>query len=343
MACRRGPATPMLALLLALAAPACGAAVADDFGYVRSASQAQGPGPDPGVVVVDARPLAECRERSLAGARCLPAGDLLGPQRRLPAARDLLWLLGTAGLAGHETVLVVGQDPTARDFVAGVLYAAGQRRVQILTEPVGRALASGAAAGPGRERGLVREAVFEAPMRDRLLVLRDELRAMRPAPMLLDGRSDREYWGEVPRAVRTGHLPGAISLPALQLRAALDAADGRGAVVPDGSPVAYAHDAFEGFAYLSLLVAANGVAARLYAEGWAEWAADGSLPADAVGYPDPGPVRAGGPPAASVTPSVDAPGPVAWPPREALVAAATTLALAAFAAGWWLSGRRAAS
>jgi len=326
---------PALAFLLSsLAVPAAGA----DFDYLRALP----PATAGDHVVVDTRPLAQCRERSLAGARCLPADDLLGPQRRLPAARDLLWLLGTAGLSGHETVLVVGQDPTARDFVAGVLHVAGQRRVRILAEPVARVLSGGAPAVAGRERGLVREAVFEAPMRDRLLVLRDELRAMRPAPVLLDGRSDREYWGEVPRAVRTGHLPGAISLPAQQLRATFDAADGRGAVVPGGTPVAYAHDAFEGFAYLSLLVAGHGVAARLYAEGWAEWAADGSLPADAVGYPDPGPAPAGGPAARSGAAAVGAPSAVAWPPREALVAAVTALALAAFAAGWWLSGRRAA-
>jgi len=328
----------LAALLLVAAVAAADAGAAEDFGYVRSVPDAR----SVERVVVDARPLAECRARTLAGARCLPADELLGPQRRLPAGRDLLWLLGTAGLGGHETVLVVGGDATARDFVAGVLYVAGQRRVRILTEPVSRALAGGEAAAPGRERGMIREVVFEAPMRDDLLVLRDELRAMRPMPALLDGRSDGEYWGETARAARTGHLPGAISLPASQLRASLDAAGDRRAVVPQGSPVAYAHDAFEGFAYLSLLVAGNGVAARLYAEGWAEWAADGSLPADAVGHPGQAPARAGSLPGPAATPRADAASERAWPPRDSLFAAVAALALAAFAGGWWLSGRRAA-
>ncbi len=323
-------------LLLALSALARPAQAADDFAYVRSLADAAGSD----TVVVDARALADCRERSLAGARCLPADELLGPRRRLPSARDLLWLLGTAGLNGSETVMVVGQDAIARDFVAGVLHVAGQRRVLILTQPVARVLAGGAAAGAGRERSMVREAVFEAPMRDGLLVLRDELRAMRPAPALLDGRSDAEYWGETPRVARTGHLPGAISLPAVQLRASLEAAGGRDAVVPEGRPVAYAHDAYEGFAYLSLLVAGHGVAARLYAEGWSEWATDGSLPADAVGYPEQGARRAGSAPAASTAPAAGTTAAVAWPPREALAAIASALALAAFAAGWWLSARR---
>jgi len=259
----------------------------DDFAYVRSATVADGE------VIVDTRALAECRAKSLAGARCLPADGFLGPHRRLPSARDLLWVLGTAGFSGKESVVVIGQDVTARDFVAGLLYIAGQRRVRVLTEPVGRALAGGAAAGMGQERSMIRQTVFAAPMRDDALILLDELRAMLPPPLLLDGRSDTEYWGETARAQRTGHLPGAVSLPATQLRAALGAPTDNKPVLPVGSPVAYAHDAFEGLAYLTLLTAGYGVSARLYAQGWAQWAADGALPADALGYPErPPPVSA---------------------------------------------------
>ena len=338
-------------VLLALSALARPAQAADDFAYVRSLADAVDRDT---AVVVDTRALADCRARSLAGARCLPADDLLGPQRRLPSARDLLWLLGTAGLSGHETVIVVGQDATSRDFVAGLLYLAGQRQVHILAEPVARLLGAGAAAAPGRERGMVRETVFEAPMRDGLWVLRDELRdALRsagPAPTLLDGRADGEYWGETARAPRTGHLPGAISLPAVQLRAALEAGRERRPVLPQGPVVAYAHDAFEGLAYLSLLTAGHGVIARVYPEGWAEWAADGALPADAAGYPERG-ARAASPQAAAQAPAPSSVAPrasagarpgLAWPPGEAWLAAALALVLAAFAGGWWLAGRRAA-
>jgi len=306
----------LAALLFALSVSY--ARAAEDFAYVRAVADA------PGAVVVDARPLAACREKSLVGARCLPAEDFLGPHNRLPNARDLLWLLGTAGLSGSESVLVVGQDAVARDFVAGLLYVAGQRRVQVLTEPVGRLLAQDAA--PGRSRGMVREAVFTAPMRDELLVLRDELRAKRwPHPLLLDGRTPEEYWGETVRAARGGHLPGAVSLPALQLRGT------QNPVLPEGSPVAYAHDALEGFAYLTLLRAGHGVAARLYAEGWAEWAAAGALPADAVSYPE----RAQ--PAAEKSQSPQDGG----TRSPALLALALILVATAFAAGWF-ARRRAA-
>lgn len=315
---------PVLFALVAAEATAT-----DDFAYVRAMPA------EAKVVVVDTRALSDCREKSLAGARCLPAADFLGPQRRLPDARNLLWLLGTAGLAGDEHVLVVGGDVVARDFVAGLLHVAGQRRVDVLTEPVARLLDAGAAAAPGRERASIREAVYGAPMRDELIVLRSELVAARPWPAVLDGRSEGEYWGEIARVERTGHLPGAISLPAQTLRAALDSRSAR-PLLPAPSadaPVAYAHDAYEGFAYLALLAAGHGVNARLYAEGWAEWSSDGALPADAVGYRDTAPI----PVAAEAAPATG--GAIRL---ESALAAALVFAVAAFVLGRWSTHRRRA-
>lgn len=293
----------------------------DDFAYVRDAAALL----REGSVVVDTRPVEACKLRSLSGAICLPAADFLGPHRRLPGERDLLWLLGTAGLKGDETVLVVGQDATARDFVAGLLYISGQRRLRVLTEPMGRLLESGIGTGLGRERSFAREKVFEATMRDGLVVLRDELRTMNP-PMLLDGRAEAEYWGEVARSTRSGHLPGAVSLSGLTLRAALATPAAR-PVLPEGEPVAYGHDAYEGLAYLTLLTAGYSVPARLYLAGWAEWAADGSLPVDAAAYPEQSAIRP-----AEALPVVKQDGMV--------MAGILVLALTAFSAGWWLKRKR---
>lgn len=160
----------------ALALIAMPAAAASDFAYTSRVGA--------GGTVIDSRPLADCKRASLAGARCLPAEEFLDPQRRLASERDILWLLGTAGLAGSETVLVVGEDAAARDFVAGLLYLAGQKSVRILNGTMPRL------AGGGRERGMVRSAVWTAPMRDGLWVLgadivRDKptlVAADRPAP-----------------------------------------------------------------------------------------------------------------------------------------------------------------
>lgn len=300
----------------------------DDFVYVHDVAVTL---QEEGSLVVDTRPGDVCKHRTLAGAICLPAKDFLGPHQRLPSERDLLWLLGTAGLKGGETVLVVGQDATARDFVAGLLYVSGQRHVSVLTEPVGRLLERGGPTGPGRERSFVREQVFEAPMRDELVILRDELSAMNPSPLLLDGRPEAEYWGEVARSPRSGHLPSAISMPALALRASL-ATRGTGLVFPKSEPVVYGHDAYEGLAYLTLLIAGHGVPARLYLAGWSEWAADGTLPIDAAAYPDQALARTANTQAASQRVGMA---------TGTVVVAIVGMGLIAFSAGWWLKQKRA--
>lgn len=306
-----------------------------------------------GEQVIDSRPLADCLRASLPGARCLPADDFLGPHRRLPSERDLLWLFGTAGLDGSEAVLVVGQDATARDFVAGLLYLAGQRQVRILSGPMAR---QPGATSRGRARSMVRSAVYTAPMRAELWVLKEELRRALASdpPQLLDGRTESEYWGETVRGARGGRLPGATQRPASQMFAAP-----RPSLAPPGGAIAYAHDAYEGIAYFTRLVAGDAIATRVYPGGWAEWSADGSLPADAVSHPARGPERSPaaatpatkeGRPAASATPMEIAGRPetaglpqMADPPafRIAPLAAGAFAALGlAFAAGWRFARRR---
>lgn len=165
----------MRATLLALAAIATPVWAASDFAYAQKVGA--------GETVIDSRPMADCKRASLPGARCLPVEEFLGPQGRLPNERDILWLLGTAGLHGSESVLIVGQDTTARDFVAGLLYLAGQKSVRILTGPMPR-LAEG-----GQERGMVRSAVWTAPMRDHLWVLGADI--LRDKPILIDSREPK--------------------------------------------------------------------------------------------------------------------------------------------------------
>ncbi len=309
-----------LAFGFALSLPA---AHASDFSYADDAA----PWLDAGAVVVDSRPLALCRKGSLKGARCIPAGDLLGPHRRLPNLFDIRWALGTAGLTGTETVLVVGDEPTARDFVAGILYLAGQREVAVLRAPVGR---NSTHAAPGTGRGMTRERVYLAPARDELWRLRGDIVSRlndTPALALIDGRGESEFWGETVRAARGGRLPGAESAPAATVRAAL--ARGETIIGPRmGEPVVYAHDPYDGIAYFTLLRAGAGIAARVYPGGWSEWAADGNLPADAATYPD----------RATETTAAKPPAPA---PRGATVLAGLALAAIFGAAGYYFGRRRA--
>lgn len=243
---------------------------------------------DPGIaVVIDVRPTKICEAASLPRARCVPANDILGPHDRLANVSGLLWLLGTAGLTGKETVLVAGTPARDRDFMAGLLYLAGQSTVQVLTTPIPKA---GVNLEPGEARSSTRDVVFQATVRSQAIVLRSELlQAIRSAtpPILLDGRSESEYWGRHVRATRGGHIPGAQHVEIAQLTIG---AKGRSTTSKTGidlKPVVYGHGPRDSIAFLARLIAA-GRNARVYMEGWSGWASDGALPADSVTYPDLG-------------------------------------------------------
>lgn len=276
---RRVVLSSVVAAGVALAPGVAGASAA--LGYVSSAPAAGA------VTVVDARAQAACLAKSVRGAHCLPAADFLGPHGRLASFRQIFWLLGTAGLSGREHVLVVGDDPVERDFVAGMLYLSGQRKVSILTRAVsqGTGLAPDAL-GPGTPRAMVRNPIYQGAVRGDDIVLRTELARMlaaHSAPAMLDGRSDAEYWGERIRAWRGGHLPGAQSLPIGAARREL--AGGHVDLPAGKSFVVYGHDAFESVAYFTLLRAA-GTDARVLLDGWAGWANHPDLPVASETYPD---------------------------------------------------------
>lgn len=233
----------------------------------------------PGTVVLDVRPLADCERASVPGARCLPAGDLLGPHGRLPSFRQIAWLLGTLGLSGRETLVVAGERAQRRDFVAGILYLAGQRRVLILQRPLQAALhAAGLAETPGRPRSLLADPIYQGRPRARLIVWRAELaRALtRPhPPLLVDGRGRDAYLGIRIDAYRGGHIPGALSLPADGLSTPQAT---RPSATTLAGAIAYAEDPMGGIAYFAMLHAGLGAAVKVYPGGWRAWAAHTALP-----------------------------------------------------------------
>ncbi len=273
--------TRMLFGILGVAGALEVCAGATTFDYV---SQAHAVGAA-GVTVIDTRHTAACQQHSIAGAHCLAPGDLLGPHGRLPSFRQLNWVLGTAGLPGTGTVVVVGNDPTRRDFVAGLLFLCGQSNVQIMTQPMAALLKDTALnTGPGRARAMLSQPLFQAQARANLVVFRHELRyalAGAHPPMLLDGRSDAQYWGVQIRAVRGGHIPGAqlFAMHTARLRVHAVTATGHQEVI------VYAQDPFFGIAYFTRLRAGLGMAVRVYPGGWRQWAAHTRLPVDAQTYP----------------------------------------------------------
>jgi thiosulfate/3-mercaptopyruvate sulfurtransferase len=295
---RASPWLHLVATLSLAGTLSAGASGSGEFRYVTAISELLAEQ----TVVIDTRHRSACEQRSLRGARCLPAADFLGPHRRLASFRDITWILGTAGLAGDEHVVVVGDDPSARDFVAGLLYLAGQARVGVFSAAVFGAESALPAESfdRGRPRGPFRDPVFHARARDEWIVLRDELAQALHAPgkyVMIDGRSEEEYWGQRVRASRGGHLPGAWWYSAAWLREQLAA--GGTPQLPVAVPlVVYAHDAFDSVAMFTLVSAGTGRATRVYLDGWADWAAHATLPADSVTYPERQAARVAQPPSA---------------------------------------------
>jgi len=226
-----------------------------------------------GTFVLDVRSEALCEKASLAGARCLPVNQVLGPNRRLPNFSGLLWLLGTVGLTGDEHVLIVGDKNNDKAFMAGLLHLAGQKKITVMTARLSDLKTADLASGTSRSK--TREQVFQAEMRDGSLVLRNELSnaisANQPLT-ILDARSEAEYWGRTLRTPRGGHIPGAILLAAEDPSLT-------------GSVIVYGHDTVDGLSALARLVS-QGAEVKVLMDGWAGWAADGALPVDAATYAD---------------------------------------------------------
>lgn len=228
-------------------------------------------------LAIDTRFESECRDASLANTICLPPGQLIAGHNRLANFSGLFWLLGTAGINGSEHIVVIGEDTKKRDFMAGWLYVAGQSQVTVVDNPLSELLTDEQPKVPGRLRSTTRQVVFTAEPRTQLLLLKTELKhalESQKTPVLFDGRSESEYWGQSSTASRGGHIPGAIHLKNPSTLAS---------EIPD-SALAYANDSVTGLAYLARLKA-NHIDAKLYLGGWVEWAADGSLPVDAASYP----------------------------------------------------------
>lgn len=114
--------------------------------------------------VIDLRDEKSCMDGSLLHARCLPLGHFIDPTGKAIGFHALRWLLGTVGLTGEESVLLIGESEAAAQKVGVLLHRAGQQRVLMFDKPF-RAQAN---ASPGMSRSISRETVFTAPMRDDL-------------------------------------------------------------------------------------------------------------------------------------------------------------------------------
>ena len=256
-----------------------------------------------GAQVIDVRPLEQCLKKSVRRAKCLPIADFFGPHNRLASFVNINWLLGTAGLNGNEHVLVVGNNARERDSIAGILYITGQKKISILTQQMSQGGGfSERLIDSGIERSNTRLTVYQGIARDKTIIFKRELAQIvtsNTSTALVDGRSEKEFWGAKVRGLRGGHIVSARHLSYSRLRSLKTAGESIG--LEDREIIIYGHNALEGFSLLTLMQAGFNIASRVYPGGWAEWSADSNMPVDATTYPErkveikepqvPGPAR----------------------------------------------------
>jgi len=240
--------------------------------------------------IIDVREINDCKKSTLATASCLPVEDLMASTQRLANFSGLLWKLGTIGLDGSEHVLVIGNGVARKDFVAGILYLAGQHKISILENSVSDLAnpSSKWSFSKGTIAASTRKQVWQSQMRSNQIVLHNEMAEIVLANnfLILDGRSDAEYWGQVVKAHRGGHIPGAdysgythwIESPGNSESDSIV-----NSLSADQPIIVYAADTYSGISYYTRVIAA-GLTARVYLDGWVRWAAQTDLPTDAVSY-----------------------------------------------------------
>lgn len=227
--------------------------------------------------VIDTRGKDICSKETLTGAICFSSEELVDKTGRLPSFKKISWLLGTYGINGDEPVVITGNIPKEKNFIAGILYLLGQKQVMILALPLDRVLKD-QKTGPGRNRAASRLAIYAAQPRQQEILLNSELKALLTAGkslLILDARSEDEYWGHVAKTVRGGHVPGA-ELWDIGLSVSLARA------VTASQTVIYAHtpaSSMDAFVRIKLVQPDSPIAVLI--EGWRSWATEPGMPVDA--------------------------------------------------------------
>jgi len=201
----------------------------------------------------------------------LPSPDVFGER------------MGRLGVSERDTVVVydtVGIRSAPR--VWWMLRTLGARNVRVLDGGLPKWLAEGRATETGAPRPTP-HATFRAVLdRDAVVDIRQMRDALAQGAQVLDARAAARFRGEAaePRAgLRSGHMPGALNLPFLDVIAA-DGAMKRGdaleaafrdAGVDLERPVITTCGSGVTAAILSLGLAELGRPSRLYDGSWAEW------------------------------------------------------------------------
>jgi thiosulfate/3-mercaptopyruvate sulfurtransferase len=167
-------------------------------------------------VTLDPRPIVKYLEGHIPRAVNLPMTKLLDPKTlALMPPKHLYGLIGAAGLDENSTaVLYDGYDGQSAAMLAWVLEYLGHPRVVVLSCRLEGWADHGGELLYKPVRPQTKK--FDARLNNALRAQSGEL-LQKGNIKLIDLRSREEYEGKVATEIRTGHIPGAVNLPWIDL------------------------------------------------------------------------------------------------------------------------------
>ena len=241
-----------------------------------------------GAILVDVRPEGDYKNH-IPGAINVPFFEMMDSTQRLYPPDELAAIIGDYGVDKEATTIVYGNRGSMQaSYMGWLLEYLGAKDVHVYT---------GGTEDWQENGGVLSAEIVEAEPADFEAEIREEMRvdaeflkqnAGSDKITIIDTRSDREFLGQDVRALRGGHIPGAINIdwissinpqsgdlaPVTRLKQVY-------ASVPKNKPVVvYCQTgARASMALLSLKVAGYDDV-RLYPESWKDWGSNSSLPVE---------------------------------------------------------------
>ena len=198
------------ALVLLLSSAAARAAVIVDAAFVRQAIGR-------GALLWDVRAKSDFRKGHLPGAICIgeAASELRDPNNEdFIAQSEIEEILGNAGIDPAKEIVVYGwRGSTTPYFARYLLSYFGAERVRVFHDGFeGWSEAGGSSSIDDTTLPAVKLALKPAP--EQAVSTREVIaRLGRKDVQIIDVRTPREFSGEDIRAIRGGHVPGAVNIP----------------------------------------------------------------------------------------------------------------------------------
>ncbi|MGD0887474.1 MAG: rhodanese-like domain-containing protein [Thermodesulfovibrionales bacterium] len=244
----------------------------------------------PEVTLIDVRGRDAYMQGHILGAINIPITDLRtqpdGLMVPVAAAEELL---GNKGLSIEKEVVLYGSGREDAFLAFWMLDFLGMRRVHVLDGGIENAQSKLSAT----ESGLARS-VFKA---EPILTERadsDYIKAVlyRNSVNIIDARTDAEYKGEDVRALRGGHIPGAVNINFAQnfqgnttiLKPHPDLANIYGRLDPGKEIIVYCQTGVRASNTFFVLKELGFKQVRVYMPSWVEWGSRQDLPVEDVTY-----------------------------------------------------------